>query len=75
MTLDELHKMLHEALNEIEEDGETPYRLIISDRYKDQLLKGREQYIKDEYHPILRYRGVLVEFANLADLIHFYITL
>lgn len=75
MTLNELHKMLHEALVEIEESGETPSRLVISDRYKDQLLKEREQYIKDEYHTILRYRGVPVKFANLDDNIHFYITL
>ena len=73
MPLKKLHEMLHETLAEIEEDGETPSRLVISDRYKDQLLKEGEQYLKDGYQ--LRYMGVPVEFANLADNIHFYITL
>lgn len=73
MPLKKLHEMLHETLSEIEMDGESPSRLVISDRYKDHLLKEGEQYLKDGYQ--LRYMGVPVEFANLADNIHFYITL
>ena len=75
MPLKKLHEMIHEALSETEIDGEFPSKLIISDRYKEQLINERDQYFIHEDRTIpLRYMGVLVEFANLADNIHFYIT-
>lgn len=73
MELTELHKMIREALKEMETDGLRPSKLYIANRYKESLL--RENNIHLTENCCLTYWSVPVEFANLADNIHFYINI